>query len=103
MDPVKVRSITDWEALLSKRQLQRFLGFANFYRRFIRDFSGIARALYDLTKKDTTWRWSPEHGKAFSELKAAFLQALALAIYDWSKEAVVEVDASNWACGGTLS
>ena len=52
VDPNKVRAITSWEAPTTRRQLQRFLGFANFYRRFIYNFSGITKPLHDLTKKD---------------------------------------------------
>ena len=55
MDPEKVLAIETWLPPTTRRQLQRFLGFANFYRRFIKDFSGIARPLYDLTKKIADW------------------------------------------------
>jgi len=102
MDPEKVTAITAWEPPTTKKQLQRFLGFANFYRRFIRDFSGVARPLYDLTKKTTEWRWDDAHQGAFERLKRTFTTAPALRIYDWDRPAVVEVDASNWSAGGVL-
>lgn len=54
IDPEKVAAITTWESPTTRRQLQRFLGFANFYRRFIRNFSRLTRCLHDLTKKDYT-------------------------------------------------
>jgi hypothetical protein len=50
MDPDKVTAITTWEAPQTSRQLQRFLRFANFYRRFICYFSGLAQPLYELTR-----------------------------------------------------
>ena len=53
MDQEKVTAIASWLPPTNRKQLQRFLGFANFYRRFIKDFSGTARPLYDLTKKTT--------------------------------------------------
>ena len=68
MDPAKVEAIVAWEAPKNLKALQAFTGFANFYRRFIKDFSGIARPLNDLTKKDTPWRWGPEQQKAFDTL-----------------------------------
>ena len=55
MDQEKVMTIASWLPPTNRKQLQRFLGFANFYRRFIKDFSGTARPLYDLTKKTTDW------------------------------------------------
>lgn len=102
MDPEKVAAITAWEPPTTKKQLQRFLGFANFYRRFIRDFSGVAKPLYDLTKKTAEWQWSDAHQKAFERLRQTFTTAPALRIYDWDRPAVVEVDASNWSAGGVL-
>jgi hypothetical protein len=65
MDPDKVKAIVTWQPPTTRRQLQRFLGFANFYRRFIRNFSGVARPLYDLTKKNVHWTWSEECETAF--------------------------------------
>lgn len=102
MDPEKVEAVRTWEPPQSRRQLQRFLGFANFYRRFIRDFSGQAKPLYELTKKTTEWEWSSHCQAAFKQLRDSFITAPALMIYDWEKPAVVETDASDWSAGGTL-
>lgn len=102
MDQEKVKAITTWESPTTRRQLQRFLGFANFYRRFIRDFSKLTRCLHDLTKKDNPWKWSDECQLAFETLKSVFSAAPALRVYDWNRATVVEVDASNWSTGGTL-
>ena len=49
MDPVKIAGVTEWPALTNKKEVQSFLGFTNFYQRFIRDFSEHARPLFDLT------------------------------------------------------
>ncbi|RAL60705.1 hypothetical protein DID88_010023 [Monilinia fructigena] len=64
MDPEKVTAITSWEQPLSVKDLQRFLGFANFYRRFIKDFSKICRPLNDLLRKDIGWIWDASHRDA---------------------------------------
>lgn len=102
MDPEKIKAIADWEPPTTRCQLQRFLGFANFYRRFIRDFSKHTKCLHDLTKKDATWLWTHECQAAFEALKVAFSSAPALRVYDWNRATVAEVDASNWSTGGTL-
>jgi transposase InsO family protein len=103
MDPAKVKAILDWEPPQTKRQLQRFLGFANFYRRFIRDFSALAQPFHNLTRKDVKFDWNESCQSAFQALKEAFTTAPTLHSFDWSKPAVVEVDASNWSAGGVLS
>jgi hypothetical protein len=55
MDPTKVEAVRNWPVPKTLRDVRGFIGFANFYRRFIKDFSKIARPLHDLTKKDTPW------------------------------------------------
>ncbi|KFG81444.1 hypothetical protein MANI_024595 [Metarhizium anisopliae] len=103
MDLDKVSTILDWKPPPALRDLQRFLGFANFYRRFIRDFSKITRPLNDLLKKSTIWSWEAEHQTAFEQLKAAFAIAPVLALYDYNRKTVLETDASDSASGGVLS
>lgn len=103
MDPDKVSAILNWERPSGLHDLQRFLGFANFYRRFIQDFSKMTRPLNDLLRKDTTWCWTEGHQLAFDRLKIAFTTAPILAFYDHTKRTVLETDASDWASGGILS
>jgi len=57
MDPVKVAGVCDWPIPENRTDMQTFIGFVNFYRRFIRDFSTIARPLFDLTRSDKAWSW----------------------------------------------
>jgi hypothetical protein len=103
MDPEKVKTIQDWLPPPTLRDLQRFLGFANFYRRFIQGFSSICRPLNDLLRKTTPWKWEPVCDAAFRALKAAFASAPILAPFDYSRRTVLETDASDWASGGILS
>ena len=70
MDPAKVAAITDWPKPTKKRELQSFLGFCNFYRRFVRDFSKIARPLYNLTKQDVPWHWDTEQQQALTSSRS---------------------------------
>jgi len=68
MDPVKLRAIQDWPLLQTIKDIQKFLGFCNFYRQFVKDYSYIARPLFNLTKKETPWNWTMECNTAFETL-----------------------------------
>jgi hypothetical protein len=102
MDPEKVKAIAEWEAPTSVKGVRSFLGFANFYRRFIKDYSDVVRPLTDLTHKDRRFAWSPEADAAFERLKAIFTSAPALAQFDFDRETRIETDSSGWCIGGTL-
>src|SRR6266446_479314 len=72
MDPSKVQSIQDWPKPRKVKDIQSFLGFANFYRRFISDYSDIVVPLTRLTRKGIKWNFSDAARKAFENLKSAF-------------------------------
>lgn len=103
MDPVKVKGLAEWSTPTTVKQVQSFLGFGNFYRRFIKDFSTIARPLYDLTKKGIQWNWTEACQKAFEDLKKAFTSSPVLIMPDTTKPFRIEADASNFATGAVLS
>jgi len=71
MDPVKVAGVQEWPTLENKMDVQAFLGFVNFYQRFIQDFSAKARPLFDLTCSEQVWMWSRKEQVAFEDLKTA--------------------------------
>ena len=101
MDPAKVSTVADWPTPDSRKKLQQFLGFANFYRRFIRGFSSIATPLHVLTSPRVQFVWSPEAANSFNELKRRFTSAPILTLPD--PQFVVEVDASSTGVGAVLS
>jgi hypothetical protein len=103
MNPGKVSAVRDWPTPTTLHDVRAFIGFSNFYRRFIKDFSSIARPLHDLTKKDVPWQWHAEQQQAFDTLKEKFCQEPILKVYDPNLETRVEVDASGYATGGILS
>jgi RNase H-like domain found in reverse transcriptase/Reverse transcriptase (RNA-dependent DNA polymerase)/gag-polyprotein putative aspartyl protease len=103
MDPGKTDAIKEWPPPKTIKQLQAFLGFCNFYRRFIKDFSRIARPLHNLTKKDKKWDWSQMHQDAFEELKKEFKLGRVLLQPNPEKRFFVECDSSGYAIGGELS
>ena len=102
IDPAKVKAIEDWESLSSVKGVQGFLGFANFYRRFIQGYSDLVRLLTDLTHKDKRFEQSVEADKAFCKLKTIFVTALALAQFDYDKETQIETDSSGQYISRTL-
>jgi len=69
MDPVKVQGIADWPTPQTVKDVRSFLGFCNFYRAFIKNFSDIAHPLNDLTCKNEQFIWTDECNDAFLELK----------------------------------
>ena len=103
MDPEKVAAIKAWESPKSITGIRSFLGFANFYRQFIGNFSSMAEPLTRLTGKNATFEWGSAQQLAFDNLKAAFIAEPALTNFDPEKKTVLECDASGWATGGVLS
>lgn len=103
MDPTKVNTILDWNQPTNVKEVQSFLGFANFYRRFVMGYSAIAAPLTELTKKDKEFEWTTAAQGAFDRLKQAFTRAPILLTFDPEKPIVVETDASDYALGAVLS
>jgi hypothetical protein len=98
MSPIKVKSIQDWAEPRSVKNVQQFLGFANFYRRFIDGFSKVARPLMELTKQEAKkmFTWSEAAGSAFATSKRLFTEAPILVHFHPEKPTVVETDASTY-------
>ncbi len=104
MDEGKVTAIKNWPTPTTLKELQRFLGFSNFYRRFICEYSTIANPLTNLLKnKPKSLSWTPSATEAFQRLKDAFISAPILIHPDPSKPFIVEVDASATGVGAVLS
>lgn len=103
MDPAKICGVTDWPIPESRVALQLFLGFSNFYRRFIRNFSQIAAPLTALTSAKTRYEWSDSAQQAFDRLKRMFASAPILITPDPERQFIVEVDASDVGVGTVLS
>uniref|UniRef100_A0A0W0EWC3 Reverse transcriptase RNase H-like domain-containing protein n=1 Tax=Moniliophthora roreri TaxID=221103 RepID=A0A0W0EWC3_MONRR len=102
MDEMKLAGIKDWEAPKTVKGVRSFLGFANFYCKFIGKYAELARPLHELTKKDTKFEWTKLRDVAFNVLKAKFLQRPILQMLDDEKPFIIEADASKWATGVVL-
>src|SRR5271168_3302713 len=107
MDPLKLGGIRDWPTPpptpTTVKQVRSFLGFGNFYRRFIHHFSKLARPLNDLTKKDKIFEWTDECQNTFDTLKKNFTEEPVLMIPDHLKPFQIKSDASKVATGTVLT
>ena len=103
MDSSKIQTIQDWPEPRKVKDIQSFLGFANFYRRFISNYSDIVVPLTRLTRKGTPWNFSDAARNSFQSLKTAFTTAPILTHWIPDKQLIVETDASDYALGAILS
>jgi len=103
MDPAKSTTIIKWPIPKKLWYVRSFLVFGNFYRRFIHDYSHLARPLTQLTKKGTPFVWSDLCQATFGILGEAFTTAPILIYFDFDKEIVVDTDASDIASASTVS
>jgi len=102
MEQEKIKVVKEWKTPTRVKDVKSFLGFANFYRRFIHNFSHTARPLNKLKGKKE-WKWEEEHQKAFEELKEKITSQPVLSLPRREGKFRVETDASGHAIGGVLS
>ena len=102
MDAVKVEGVRKCPVPGTKNELQQFLGFINFYRRFIQDFASIAKPLHSLTGK-SAWVLGLEQQASFETLKQAVTAAPVLVFPTDKDQFRVEADSSDFATGAVLS
>jgi len=103
MSDAKVKTIQEWPEPKKVKDIQSFLGFANFYRRFIFNYSDIVIPLTRLTRKDTPWNFDENCRNAFNTLKKAFTSTSILTHWVPDAQLVVETDASDYALAAILS
>uniref|UniRef100_A0A0W0F076 Reverse transcriptase domain-containing protein n=2 Tax=Moniliophthora roreri TaxID=221103 RepID=A0A0W0F076_MONRR len=102
MDLVKLAGIADWEPPQTVKGVHAFLGFGNFYRKFIGKYAHLTRPLNNLLQKNWKFEWTRQCQIAFDLLKAKFLSEPILVMPDVDKPFVIEADASKWATGAVL-
>ena len=103
MDSAKISSILEWSTLQKVKDVQAFFDFANFYRRFIKDFAKITKPLTILIKKNIQWKWGNDQQQAFDLLKNSFTIASILRILDDINLYRLFTDASDFAIESVLS
>jgi hypothetical protein len=103
MDPIKVQAITDWPTPTNLSKLCSFLGFGNYYKDFIPEYSCITRPLHDLTKKNAQYHWGPMQENMFKLFKDLFSFYPVLQNPNPAKPYRLDTDMSPYAVGAILS
>ncbi|GJY13895.1 putative reverse transcriptase domain-containing protein [Tanacetum coccineum] len=102
VDPSKIEVVKNWKAPITPSEVRSFLGLAGYYRRFIANFSKIAKPLTSLTQINQKYEWGKKEEEAFQTLKNNLCDALILSLPDGVKDFVVYCDASNQGFGCVL-
>jgi hypothetical protein len=102
-DPKKIQAIREWEVPRTQKGVRSFLGLANYYRKFIKNFHKVASPLSNLLGKEgQVLKWDEDYDKAFAELKTLLSTAGVLKYPEFDKEFEVHTDASGFAIEGVL-
>ncbi|KAK1431807.1 hypothetical protein QVD17_08491 [Tagetes erecta] len=102
VDPSKIEAVKQWKAPETPTEIRQFLGLAGYYRRFIKNFSKIAKPLTNLTQKDIKYIWGPEQEEAFQTLKRMLCNAPILSLPNGTENFMVYCDASHQGLGCVL-
>jgi hypothetical protein len=102
MDPKKIAAVSEWPKPTNVKEVQSFLGFANYYRRFLKNFSSHATPLTQLTRKGVDFIWDTAAEKAFNTIKNLILSEPVLATFDPEREIELETDSSDFAQGAQI-
>ena len=98
----KLKVVWNWAKPQNVRDIRSFLGFANYYRTFVKNFASVAGPLTDLAQKNVPWQWGPYQRQAFQQLKDALCTAPVLLFPDPRLPYIVVTDASGSAAEGAL-
>ena len=102
-DPAKIENVKNWPVPTNVTELRSFLGLCSYYRRYILNFSAVAKCLHKLTEKGANFIWTSECQDAFTQLKEKLTTAPVLAHPDFSKPFLLDTDASKESIGAVLS
>jgi len=102
MDLVKLQAVKYWPCPKSVKDLQKFLGFCNFYQCFVYAYSTLVCPLFDLTKKTATWTWTPAYKATFTSLQHTLTTSPVLILPDYNKAFTLITNASDYATGAIL-
>ena len=102
-NPNKLEAVKNFKKPINAKDVRSFLGLGGYYRKFIKNFSTIAKPLTDLTKKDHTFDWTPKCEESFQKIKNCLCSAPVLKFPDYQEQFILTTDASNVGLGAILS
>lgn len=102
-DPAKTERVASWPTPTSKREVQQFLGFAGYYRKFVKDFATIARPLHRLTERTASFTWTTDCQLAFDDLRQRLYSAPILAYLNFNHQFILDTNASDVGIVAVLS
>ena len=102
-DSSKTDKVASWPTPLSTKEVQQFLGFSSYYRRFVQNYATIAKPLHRLTERPNKFVWTTECQTAFDELRSRLVSPPILAHPDFSRPFILDTDASDIGIGSVLS
>ncbi|GBN83957.1 Retrovirus-related Pol polyprotein from transposon 297 [Araneus ventricosus] len=102
-DPEIIKAVVDWPRPDKIHDLRNFLGLCTYYRRFVKNFSRIARPLHKLTETKSNFNWTDEYEKSFNSLKQALTSSPILTYPQTDKDFILDMHASNVGIGAVLS
>ncbi len=103
MNSIKVKVIVNWATLINLKEVQSFVKFINFYRCFIKDFSKLVKSFTQLTRKNTSFVWNEVCVQAFDDLKKQVSSISVLRHFNFKRQAILEIDASDYVKDEILS
>ncbi len=102
MNSQKMKTIMNWQAFKSVKSVQSFIGFSNFYQKFIKNFFNLIMSMMTLIQKNTFFKWTEKVNQGFMKLKAMFISAPILVSFDHTHMTVMKTDSSGWCIGEIL-
>jgi len=102
MNSQKMKTIMNWQAFKSVKDVQSFIDFANFYQKFIKNFFNLIMSMMTLIQKDTLFKWTEKVNQGFMKLKVMFISVSILVSFDHTCTTVMKTDFSDWCIDKTL-
>ncbi len=102
MNPQKMKAIMNWQVSRSVKRIQSFIGFANFYWKFIKNFFNLIMSMMALVQKNMFFKWIEKADQDFKKLKTIFISVSILVLFDHTCTTVMKTDFSDWCIDETL-
>ncbi len=103
MNSRKIQAVVEWSTFNNLTQIQFFIDFCNFYRRFIKNFSKIVHLMIQLTQKKIIFEWNEICQMTFDHMKRRIIKTSILRHFDQTRETILEINSFNYVNNEVLS